>query len=435
MKPISFLFYLVYFIFLSPILLAQTQSNLYFMPDVVQSRHLNPALKNNFKTNIGIFSTMYLKANNSGFNLNHLIQQKNDSTIIKFQQLRNEMSDENHLDVNFNTDLLFFSFNIGDKVNFMVNSSLKFYKRLIYPGNLINFISEDENNVWIDNPDFNPALSSSLYNEIGVGFSYEVSKKFTVGSRFKYMIGIANANSTANDFTINQVNQDISLKGNGSLYLAGVSEDFKIINGNGLAIDLGFTYMPHERMTIGLSMVDIGSIRWKNNTTAYLYDADIVTSGFPLSQIINGNSELFDQEIEQIEEGFNHDKVEGVNYKTLLPRRLYLSYSYEIKNNFFTNLLFIHESFMNRPISGLSINIQKNFGRTLGLSLAFNRMNRQSTFGGGLTLNLGFSQMYLISDNLFNIVLSDPILYNTRNASVRIGSNLVFGNRNNNKKR
>ncbi len=144
-------------------------------------------------------------------------------------------------------------------------------------------------------------LNLSMYTELGVGYMHPINEKWAVGGKLKFLYGHAYAGMYNKNFDLKASSDEWSLRGNGYAMIAapvtglptslnfGETEDLNIgipdnimdmvkPQGLGGAIDLGFTYKPHEMVQIAASVTDLGFIVW-NKGMRYDYKIDGTYTG------------------------------------------------------------------------------------------------------------------------------------------------------------
>lgn len=448
--------FLTTILLLMPIIgFAQHESTLYFMPSISQSRYYNPATAPLYKATLGLpgLSSVYFQYGNSGFAYKNLITRRaeDDSLQVTIDEFNNKLGARNYVNFNFNVDLFHLAFKVNPRVHFMFNITPRSYNRIMFPKDIVGLLLDGNASMIGETMTLSPAAESLSYLEYAVGGSYIIDRFWTVGARVKLLNGIANVTSEKTELGLN-TNEDyhINIVGEGLIRTAGISrffdENFEILGysdvvglmGNtGFAIDLGATFKPMDRLTVGMSLVDIGSIRWSKNLTNYVLNDTSTFSfrGFDLAKIINGDEEGLSQTLDSLSSRLEPTEVTGEAYSSFLPGRMYLSGSYALNRTVSANLLLMGELFNGRFNSGVSANIHKEFGRRMSMSVSYTANNRSfNNLGMGLSFNLKPIQLYFVSDNLlsapFALLTSNelnPYLRSTQNLNLRFGINLVFG--------
>ena len=129
----------------------------------------------------------------------------------------------------------------------------------------------------------------TAYTDIALGYSHKINDHWTVGGKFKLLVGQAYLGANINDLSIETGYDALIAKGHGEIFAAAplmweqlpenindlpnmdynalvsknITDLFKPA-GIGAALDLGMTYKPLEQLQITASITDLGFIRWTN---------------------------------------------------------------------------------------------------------------------------------------------------------------------------
>ena len=303
---------------------AQYLRSAYFMEGTSSRLQLNPGLQ----PMRGYFNVPFIGSFNVGAYSNVLgvedIKDILDSgdKLYNNDKLYSRLKKENHLNVNFNTDILslgwykgkgFWSVNVGLRADVDANIQKNMFEYM----RQVDAASQNGINTLADicqlNGSFqNMHLNVNVWTEIGLGYSRPVNDKLTVGGRLKVLLGLARAEMKIDNFsfdaqcnsdllankTFEQIQEEInsghlnentplghvkyavdaevstSLKGSGLKYnqdgsISGFdvkAEDLGIA-GAGFGIDLGATYKILDNVTVSAAVLDLGFIKWKGNST------------------------------------------------------------------------------------------------------------------------------------------------------------------------
>lgn len=165
---------------------------------------------------------------------------------------------------------------------------------LALPGQLFRFAKEGFVDQTYDLSSL--GANADLFGEIAVGHSHRIGPNLRIGAKVKWLIGAAHLDATADgtrlvhngDVWTATTNADINASLNGlklisdtemrgpegqqtpHSYITSVEldKDIKGYSGMGLAFDLGATYKIADCLTLGLAVVDFGSIKWNNSLRA-----------------------------------------------------------------------------------------------------------------------------------------------------------------------
>ncbi|MGK7394328.1 MAG: DUF5723 family protein [Candidatus Cyclobacteriaceae bacterium M3_2C_046] len=435
-------------------LLGQQEGTLHFMSAISQARYNNPALAPQYQLNIGLpgISSNYISAANSGFNYNNIFSRRteDDSLIVDLISFYNSLKEKNYLNVNASLDLMHLAFKLNPRIHLMLNVSQKMTGRIMYPQDLAGLLINGNASLINQTMHLSPEVESSGYLEVGVGGSYKVDRNITVGARLKILKGLFNITTEKADFTLHtDPDYNITIAGEAQINTSGINqlEDLKInsfkdatalmAKNNGAAIDLGATYQVLENLSIGLSLVDIGSIKWNNDLTSQVLENDVAYTfkGFDLAKVLEGDDVGFTESLDSLTETLEFKEVTGKAYRTVLPKKVYLSGDYEFIPNLRAGLLFYSEMHQGRFNGGVSSSLIKDFGRLMSLSLSYSVNNHSyNNLGAGISFNFSPVQLYFVGDNTLRAPLTlatqkelNPFLNSTKNFNLRFGMNLIFG--------
>ncbi len=125
------------------------------------------------------------------------------------------------------------------------------------------------------------------YTDIALGYSHKINDQWTVGGKFKFLVGEAYANAELKKITITSDYEQLIVLGEGSItaaapllweqlpdniedlsgvdYSSLISSDIRDLlkpAGMGAALDFGVTYKPFEMLQVTASITDMGFINW-----------------------------------------------------------------------------------------------------------------------------------------------------------------------------
>ena len=431
----------------------QQELTLHFMPGIGQAAYTNPAFTPTHKVVIGLpgISSNYFQFANTGFNYNDLITTELDGTkILTVNNFVNGLEDENYMQANANLDLFHLTFKANSRLFLSLSMRVRTFKRLMYPKDLFSFVVEGNGSSLSQTLNLSPQMESSSYAEIGVGGSYSVNEKLNLGARLKIIGGIENATTEYSDFEITtyEDNYDIHLQAGTSILTSNIQrwdeEEFDMANmgeymsNRGVALDFGATYQFSDRFSMGLSLLDLGYVKWSQNTHEYFMDpenASYTFSGGDVDDLMEDGKGPFDSMIDAAEENFQFENRTIEAYSTAIPSRAYLSGSYSITGSTTFGTVFFTEKYKERWNNGLSVNLAQKLGNFITASASYSAMNNSyDNVGGGLSINLTPLQIYVVSDNLLTAayhaaakgVLNDYI-NNAKSVNLGFGINFVFG--------
>lgn len=421
---------------------AQQEFTLRMMQTIPQSVHNNPALVPQFDSYVGLpgISSIYTSEYNSGFSYNDLFtRREDDSLVLNLESLNNKLKSRNYLINEQEVDLLSFGFRINPRMYLNFNFTARDLAYLEYPDDIMALFVDGNSEYIGQTMDLKLNFDGIGYFETALGLSYKINNRLVVGGRFKYLSGVLNVQTEQAEFSLFTdefyeltVSGDVDIKTSGIEEMSnddfeiGLSDINKYFKNNGFAIDIGATYKVTDKITIGASLVDIGSIKWKNNVSRYNLEKDVsefTWQGLDIQKLIRDENELEDLQ-DSLGNSFDFTETKGGSYKTMLPIRSYLSGTYQLPRNAEVGLVLFSEKLDNVINAGLGVVANKQFGKHLDLSLSYSfRKNTYNNLGAGFSLRLPPFQLYAVSDNIIGAPLyTNDIKY----LNLRFGINLVF---------
>ena len=190
-------------------------------------------------------------------------------------------------------------------------------------------------------------------------------------------------------------------------------------------------YRPIEKLQIGLSVVDLGYIKFKDEVHQLDYTTTYDFPGFDFNPFELSDEftfgEYIDSSFSQLADSLSNFAVftPGAVYSKRLNTKLYVGVSYDVHPNINLGLL-SRTDFLNNYIAE-QVTASANFkaGRMLNLSLSYSYMNNYfQNIGAGISLNAGPVNVYLVSDNALNVLFWPE---DARAANIWFGFNLLFG--------
>jgi Family of unknown function (DUF5723) len=428
--------------------LAQMEGTMPFMTSLPQVTYYNPAVKPAYKFSFGlpVMSSIAFQYTNNGFNYNDAVTRQGSDRVADLPKLYSALKSKNYINANFQVDLFRLSFKAGPRLYFTLNTTAKGYNRLMIPKDLFGLAIDGTEPYVNSTARLSPKVEALEYLEIGYGAAYTVNRKLTVGAKFKLLKGLANVTTKSAVFDLSLSDSyAMTITGDADIRTSGVHglDDVDTDNwrdytkNNGIAFDLGGTYQITDKILVGLSLIDIGTITWKNDLYGYSLDpsrASYTFDGVNIQNLIDGDAKYFDSISEDLEERFDFAEGTIAKYKTPLPGKVYLSGSYKLHRSFSVGALFFAERFRGRTMSGVTASVNKEFGRILSTAVSYTISNNSfNNIGAGFSLNLPPLQIYLVSDNLlrgaFALAQKDVNSFanNTNYLNLRTGINFVFG--------
>lgn len=418
---------------------SQGQITLYQMQNSLpQANFVNPAFRPDSKITIGlpIISSLYLSFD-TPVSVDEVLVAGSSGDSLKFSTsaILESLNENNKIDLAGSASLLYLGFNM--KKGFL---SIGFNTRLngafAYPGDALALIIEgpgDETIIKLE--EFN--LRASLFNEFAIGYNRDITNKLVVGVKVKYLQGIANIDLENFNGTISSNIDSIHISSNpwvlrtSGLDILSNNNDpgyFLFQNNNvGFAIDIGAQYAINDNLKVSASVLDLGSINWKEGTKQYEFDGVNYTfDGFDFLEIIKDDGDIddsiLDKELDSLKTIFDPEVIEGESYSTPLTGNFYLGATYTLLKMHTFGIVFNGVLFKSTltPTLGLTYNLSIGKILDIGISASY-RNNSFGNFGGGIAVKGGPVRVYFIGDNI------ESVFYPSRAKVVSLRAGLVLG--------
>ncbi len=449
----------------------QQYNTIYWMQGIPQYVYSNPAHQTDANWYIGMpgTSSIYGGFGNSGFKISDLLRMDaNNNPYWDEANFLSKLKNKNLLYADAQIEALAFGFRFKEKNYFHFNFSEKISVQMGYPKDLF-LLALEGNNYFVENTDHGDANFDGLglnimhYSEAGLGYSRILNDNINIGGKVKILFGHANAYMKSNDLRFNTnpetfaltlytdatINTSLPME-IGPIELGGDDDENESENGDefvfdpveylvnfnnfGLAGDLGVVYHYDEKITLALSIIDLGFIGWKSGvenqrvTGEVMYDGIDIGNLFELAGFVepiddNGDepSDPLDQALENFDIAYSQN-----SYSVFMSPKIFVSAKYILsekhnvsflaRGNFFESKLY--------PALTLAYNIQPI--KPVGFTLAYSYMNyNYMNIGFGMHLNLYPFQLYLVADNIFPALQPHTV----QTANIHFGINWVFGYR------
>ncbi len=467
------------FLLLIPAISFSQQSQTLYYLDVPQSRLFNPAMEGLCRGYVGFpgINSVYTGLNNNFIQMEDVIfsgsNEYSDSLITPLHPsydidiFLDKLKDLNRLSPEVYESILSFGFTAGDNYFFLdiadrldANVSIpKDMFTLALKGN-VDFLNSS-----VDLSDLN--LGASWYREFGFGFSREVSGNLRIGAKAKILFGIANVSIKNNGLNLqidesnlfsHTLNADLSINVSrnidfyrdpetgtiDSMYMEEPDLLPLIINFSnpGFGIDIGAVYNINKQFSVSASIVDLGYILWKEQSSNLNVKGSYEFEGLNISSmlVVNDSSsmddvldELLDTLLVTFDPADSHDA-----YKTYTPAKVYIGANYKVHDNISFGLLSKTQIEKGKLWESLTFSANLRAGKALTTSFSYSLTNSiYNNIGVGLSLRGGPFQFYFVTDKIYyklsrlrmDIENSSDIIIpsNFDSFNFRFGFNIIFG--------
>jgi hypothetical protein len=462
---------------------AQNNQVLYYM-NLPQNHLVNPAFRpsNSFYLGIPVLTGIDLNLNNNFVNFSDVIMsgQKGDSLIsvlhpgYNIDNFISKLKSSNFFTPEISFQLFGLGFNIGQDLYVTIDIVNRVYTNFALPKDLFNFALKGNSNFvgkTMDLSGFDTQFK--CWQEIGMGFSKKIGNNLRLGVRGKLLFGIANISMNNKAFGLKvdndyswDVNADITANISGPVKVilnnknsiedikfndnkfnnpSGGIDPGKIVeflfnrNNLGLGIDVGGVYSITSKLQVSASVTDLGFIRWKSDVTNLKAKSSFKFSGFNVTDVVNG-SKTIDQITQDMVDSLKNSFTitnQSQPFSTSLPVGISIGGNYNLTKSISLGIL-SHSILTGKKIrEALTLSANVNLGNSLSTSICYTAENgRFNNIGAGLAFRFGVVQYYFITEKIplrLNRINTDsgsiilPSDWNKMN--IRLGMNLVFGNK------
>lgn len=421
---------------------AQQDLGLHFMDNIIQSTQTNPAKFSNYGVNIALVSP-HVNIYNAQFSPNNIFSENGNRLSLNSSRLLAALDEtKNYLQAN----VALHSLTVGlryDYFQLTLSHAMKMGTYLNYPKGIASLLFEGNGNRIGETIDIAPQIDVLAYQEFGIGLAFQVNEILSVGTKLKYLMGVAALHTDRSSATLHTDENYYELTGqtdvvfqssgltindDGDIELFGGTDNISnalFTNNSGYAIDLGAVVTLGKRFSFKASVLDLGQIIWKNNVSTQTSRGTHRFEGVAVGPMIENDSFDLRSVVDTLEQVFNFTETER-SFATSLPGRFYLSARFSPIDGLHLGALAYGEIFRKRFQPALALNVQKDFGDILSIGAMYSVRNRTfDNIGLNFTLRLIGIQIFGVTDNI--IPLLDPM--KTKSTNFRFGLNLAFGNK------
>lgn len=460
---------------------AQQSNTMYFLNKSPQSTLLNPAFKPECNWYLGglpaqitpvigqVFSPLSFNINNTSFSMKDFIHHGEgdlaDSLVIDMVQFVNSLNNYNYLTFDMQYELLsfgvkvkdmYFTFHATERIDFKFGYTRDFFQLPLWGNGHPANIGRDVNMSF--------GIDFTHFREYAVGFSKEINNKLQVGGRAKLLMGMTNINTKTNDniwytdptsfdYTISNLTEmnaslpfveylytDSNTSGNVDSVVTqdfDPAEYFLMGKNKGAALDLGATYQYNDRIMFSASIVDLGFIRWKNNTYNFTNTGDIGFNGVDISEQlsvgytdegslgVDGDSTA--NAFTKFADSLLHEFTfvdSTLYYTTYLTPKMYIGGTFKLNEKLNVGALVKVEFYKKLIHPSLTLSANSQLLKWLAVSGTYTMINREYyNIGLGLTMKMGPFKMFWVNDN----VLAFFMPHISRSINWRTGMYWAFG--------
>lgn len=419
---------------------AQNERSMYYMRQIPQASYGNPAFmpECKFYISVPVIASNYASYHNSGFKYNDVFTRRADDSLI-FDQKKfiNALGNNNDMGFSVQKELIALGFKQG-KNYFSFSLGLKGEGNFHYTKDLMSLLINGNAPFLGKTVDISGSKVFGIaYGEAALGFAREINTKLKVGVRLKYLFGA---------LAINSANSRVTLTTDPTTYaitaMSDIHVDYAMSKNNqdkfaisamtknpGVAIDLGLDYKVNERLSVNASLLDLGSITWKEKVTNYI--STTPNNSFTFNGVVvndlfskNGSTDsTFNHVLDTLKNKFNVAETHK-SFKTSLVKRVNIGATWMLDNKNLAGFIMRNEFFAGSYNPSVTLSLNHQFGRVLSGTVSYSYIDKSFTnIGAGFSLNLGPVQIYGVVDN----IIAPMQIKSTQTVNAQIGLNLIFG--------
>jgi len=421
---------------------AQIEMGTHFMSNISQNNLTNPAAftNNGYKINVSLLPSIYAGFHNSSIAPDDVLEKRGTSLFLDVEGLIEKMGD-NAMNIQTNLNIETFSISYQTKRwQFSANHGVRLNTFHSIPKSMLQFAWGGNSQFVGETINIAPSQNILAYQEFGAGVGLKISDNLTLGTRLKYLVGIASYQTasakasiytdseyyqlTANtDYLINTGGLPESDIDNGEFLNLDGFEPALLGNNRGIAFDFGASFDINEKLNIQTSVLNIGKIKWEEDVNNYLSNGTSTFAGLDFQPIFEDGDYNPEDILDTIANTFEFTSSQN-GFNTVLPSSFYLSGTYKVMPKLTVGALLYAQGFQSDLTTAVAVNVRKEFGNifSIGGQYAFIE-GGASNIGVSTALRLGPVQIFATSDNI--IPLMNPM--KARNVNMRFGMNLLFG--------
>jgi hypothetical protein len=437
---------------------SQYTNTLYFMKGVPQVYQVNPAFQPGCKFFLGLpsLSPLQLWVQNEPIALKDVLFPAADGKLYTFLHTEETtktflgvLNNKNFINMDIGIPLASIGFgnlSTGSFVAFDITQRVS--TNFTYPKGLIEFpIRGPREGMHFDFNGF--GVNAMVYTELAMNVSQKIGEKVTVGWRGKILLGQMNLSSTKFDVTLETSQKewvahsnivldatlpfmDVKYDANGKINLDSISLKEptptnipKMVfnpQNSGFAMDLGVDVRPMEWLQVSASVVDFGSIKWRDQVYNMSGGVDkYVFNGLNVS--LNGTEAM--QPLLDTLNTFTRFSSTNNPYRTWLPTKVYLGAAVYVHPKISFGVLSRSEFYQSTLRQQFTMSANLYPIRMISTSFTYSVMEGSyKNVGFGLALKAFPFNFYIITD-------TGPSIYfwptEAKYLNLRLGMNIMMG--------
>lgn len=444
---------------------AQQTNTMYFMDRLPQSNLYNPAYTPACTWHISPFVLFFVPttglAVNAPTDLDDVFNYNPETDQWEWfyhpnrdaQKFFTTLKPINQFDFESRISPLGFGFKFEDKNYIGFDWAVNTYSLTTFPTSLLEFPTKG--NAEMRNADLSGLSNyTTAYQSLELTYAREINEKLNLGISAKYLNGFFNNSVAMNTFNVitaensTEIDFETELEIMTNIPIDSITHDAdgnpdgieasELDNMNieqlvvfpqnhGFAFDIGAVYKPEDNIVIQVGINDIGFINWTENTSVLTAEGDFSYKGIYIDdndfQLEDMAEEIGDSLIDLVSGAFNED-LQKKSFQTNLPIKAYYGAEYRYDETLGVGLMGKTRKYKEHWNTSITAILNLRVFTYGAVALSYSMKNRSmNSIGIATTLRLGPIQWYFATDNALGAI----IYQNSRNFSLNMGANLVFG--------
>ncbi len=282
------------------------------------------------------------------------------------------------------------------------------------------------------------AFESMVRTNYYLGYQQQYNEKLRLGGRVKFIVGQWHAYADKMDAIITTTDSSTLIAETDVRFrTAGINDIFAnegivdsagfgntFFPGNlGVGFDIGGSYDLNDKWNFSASVLDLGFVHWKTNTTEYTSNGRFEFDGVEADLAADQPISSYEAIVDSLEKAFDFQETEGVSYNRSLSSRVFAAVNYSITPKHTFGLLYHARIWDSRVFSDVGVNYQGRLSRNFQLSINYSVINgTYNNLGAGFFVKAGPLQLYVISDNVLHSLMYE----NLQSSSIRAGLNIAL---------
>ena len=380
----------------------------------------NPAFLPSSKKILGVplLSNHSAYVGNNGFSVAEFTTVDAENSVSPDLSLIDNLWRRNKLEFSLESNLFYFSRinGLGDYLD--ISYSIRSEGRLNYSDNLLYL--GGNGNVGISDPNVDLRRISTkimVFHQFSIGYNRLISPAVRFGMRFKVLngVGLANLARPKGELEAGQDRWAFDVE-RLRFYSSGFSvssrdgfdwrNKFFSKTNWGTAADIGLSGNLNDKTKLSMSLIDLGFIRWRDNTYKYeLNNIQYEWTGFRSRELDDDDSQQqFEDDLDSLGDIGQNSDTAHISFIRPLTAKTYLTLERTLRPGKSVGVTFYSSIYNWRINPAFGFFYKTTIGKKVDWSASLNVQNRGVTLGSALNTQIGKTNIYVASDNVASIM-------------------------------